>query len=530
MKDMPSRRITQPIKQRMLYLRRNILALCGLTVIALWGVILYALHIEWIIRLDEEKVALIRHASVTSGKIHDSLVDASKILDAVRTAIEKQISVASPDRRQAYEIIRTVVQNFSIYNSTDTLGLILYLDKNGILLAQTGVYPTPAYDLTERGYFRALRDDPSKKFSIGKMRTAITSGKRVFHLSMPLHDTLDGFAGVVACQIREKELTESIDHMLKGIHNQILVQIPDDGTAFLYPPRGVIPSEESLLNEELLREINENRLERGLIGNEETGTLRISGANSAFRETTYVGYVKDPLFGLLTTARVPESEILSSFLHQNECLIGLAILTSLGISILFYRLYRKALSLDKSVHEASFDHLTLIRNRRSLEREFHRLWRDASRRKKPISLLFIDIDRFKQFNDTHGHAAGDRVLTATALVINRSLNRPLDLCCRWGGEEFLVLLPETTAEEALFVAERIRQRVGKMKLKFHGKPLSHITLSIGIAATMSRVQAEFLHKSKSGMDQRTTPEDLIARADKALLQAKELGRDRVIIG
>ena len=530
MKDMPSRRITQPIRQRILHLRQSILALCVLTVIALWGVIFYALHIEWIDHLEEEKETLIRHASVTSGKIHDSLIDASKILDAVRTAIEKQITVVSPDRRQAYEIIRTVIDNFSIYNSGDTLGLLLYLDKNGFLTAQSGVYPSPAYDLTERGYFRALRDDPSRKFSIGKMRTAITTGKRVFHLSMSLHDPRGGFAGVLACQIREKELAESIDHMLKGIHSQILVQIPGDGTAFLYPTKGEIPKEESLLNEELLREINENRLERGLIGNEETGTLRISGANSAFRETTYVGYVRDPLFGLLTTARVPESEILSSFLHQNECLIGLGILTSLGISILFYGLYRKALSLDKSIHEASFDHLTLIRNRRSLESEFHRLWRDASRRKKPISVLFIDIDRFKQFNDTHGHAAGDRVLTATALVINRSLNRPLDLCCRWGGEEFLALLPETTAEEALFVAERIRKRIAIMKLKFHGKPLSHITLSIGIAATITRVQAEFLHKSKSGMDQRITPEDLIARADKALLQAKELGRDRVIIG
>ena len=514
----------------MLHLRRSIFALCVLTVIALWGVIFYALHIEWMIRLEEEKAALIRHASVTSGKIHDSLVDASKILDAVRTAIEKQISVASPDRRQAYEIIRTVIDNFSIYNSGDTLGLLLYLDKNGFLTAQSGVYPSTAYDLTERGYFRSLRDDPSRKFSIGKMRTAITTGKRVFHLSTALHDTRGGFAGVVACQIRVKELAESIDQMLKGIHSHILVQIPGDETAFLYPTKGEIPKQESLLNEELLRDITENRLERGLIGNEETGTLRISGANSTFRETTYVGYVRDPLFGLLTTARVPESEILSSFLHQNECLIGLGILTSLGISILFYGLYRKALSLDKSIHEASFDHLTLIRNRRSLESEFHRLWRDASRRKKPISVLFIDIDRFKQFNDTHGHAAGDRVLTATALVINRSLNRPLDLCCRWGGEEFLALLPETTAEEALFVAERIRKRIAIMKLKFHGKPLSHITLSIGIAATMTRVQAEFLHKSKSGMDQQITPEDLIARADKALLQAKELGRDRVIIG
>jgi diguanylate cyclase (GGDEF)-like protein len=168
------------------------------------------------------------------------------------------------------------------------------------------------------------------------------------------------------------------------------------------------------------------------------------------------------------------------------------------------------------MRDSSFDYMTKIWNRRSLEREFQRLWRDASRRKKTISVLFIDIDRFKEFNDSYGHEAGDRVLRATARVIERSMSRPLDLCCRWGGEEFLAVLPETSAEEARAVAERIRERIRIMKLRLKCTSLPQITLSIGIAASRT--------------DAIGSPDELIARADKALLLAKEQGRDQVFIG
>jgi diguanylate cyclase (GGDEF)-like protein len=167
------------------------------------------------------------------------------------------------------------------------------------------------------------------------------------------------------------------------------------------------------------------------------------------------------------------------------------------------------------MRDSSFDYMTRIWNRRSLEREFQRLWRDASRRKKTISVLFIDIDRFKEFNDSYGHEAGDRVLRATARVIERSMSRPLDLCCRWGGEEFLAVLPETSAEEARAVAERIRERISIMKLRLKCTALPLITLSIGIAASQTDAVA--------------SPSELIARADKALLLAKEQGRDQVVI-
>ncbi|MEI7962542.1 MAG: diguanylate cyclase [Verrucomicrobiota bacterium] len=492
--------------------------------IALWGVILYALHVEWMVRLKQEEKEMMRYANVISTLIHESLVDASKILDATRLALEKVIAVSSPDRRQAHEIIRSIVQNFSIYNTSDTLGLILYLDKNGFLVAQSGIYPTPAYDLTDRLYFLALRDDPKKKFALGKMRTAITTGKRVFHLSMPIHDNQGAFSGVIVCQIREKELSESLDHMLHGINTRILVQIPEDGTAYFFPSTVEISPAENLFTEELVRCIKKSIQQRGLKSGHEEGVIVTSESSKVFPERMYVGYVRDPLFGLITTARVTESELMRSFLWQNECLIGLSLLASLGISILFYTLYRKALSLEYSFRDASLDHLTHIRNRRSFENEFHRLWVDAVRKKMSITVIFMDIDRFKGFNDACGHAAGDRVLRATARVIKRSLNRPLDICCRWGGEEFLGVLPETTAEEARSVAERIRQRIARMKLKLDGTSLPQVTLSIGIASSMPRAKSLFK------IDQGITPEDLIARADKALLQAKSEGRDRVVIG
>lgn len=341
---------------------------------------------------------------------------------------------------------------------------------------------------------------------------------------MPIHDNQGGFSGVIVCQIREKEFSDSLDHMLHGINTRILVQIPEDGTAYLFPSTGEISPAENLLNEELVRCIKESIQQSGLKSGHEEGVIATSEASKAFPETIYVGYVRDPLFGLITTARVAESELMRSFLWQNQCLIGLSLLASLGISILFYTLYRKALTLEYSFRDASLDHLTHIRNRRSFEKEFHRLWIDAVRKKMCITVIFIDIDRFKVFNDACGHAAGDRVLKATARLINRSLNRPLDICCRWGGEEFLGVLPETTAEEARSVAERIRQRIARMKLKLDGKPLPQVTLSIGIASSKPRAKSLFK------IDQGITPEDLIARADKALLQAKTNGRDRVVDG
>ena len=137
------------------------------------------------------------------------------------------------------------------------------------------------------------------------------------------------------------------------------------------------------------------------------------------------------------------------------------------------------------------------------------------REQKPISVLFLDIDLFKKVNDTYGHEVGDQVIKSVGQAITESLLRPLDLSCRWGGEEFVTILPSTSESDAIKVAERIMNAVRAMRVTHKGVDIGQITVSVGIASTT--VNAYNLH------------DDLIDMADKAMLQAKAEGRDRWVI-
>jgi diguanylate cyclase (GGDEF)-like protein len=131
----------------------------------------------------------------------------------------------------------------------------------------------------------------------------------------------------------------------------------------------------------------------------------------------------------------------------------------------------------------------------------------------PLAVAIADIDHFKAVNDTHGHLAGDAVLAAVSAAM-RDLLRDNDLCGRFGGEEFALLLPRTTAAQALEITERIRQGISQLAIPRDGTAAIRVTISIGIAVP--------------GQARRTL-DDLLAAADHALYQAKRSGRDRVII-
>ena len=136
----------------------------------------------------------------------------------------------------------------------------------------------------------------------------------------------------------------------------------------------------------------------------------------------------------------------------------------------------------------------------------------AQRYKRPLSLLFGDIDHFKTINDTFGHLAGDRVIKALATKL-RMATRDSDHAARYGGEEFAVILTETTIEDAKMIAERLRSEIESMEITFGDKPIS-VTLSFGIAGLTDNKKADI--------------DELIGRADKALYKAKEQGRNRCI--
>ena len=157
------------------------------------------------------------------------------------------------------------------------------------------------------------------------------------------------------------------------------------------------------------------------------------------------------------------------------------------------------------------DPLTGLLNRRGFLEQSRHAFARMERRARPLSVLMLDMDHFKRINDNFGHDAGDQALTEVARVMLRC-GRTDDVLARWGGEEFIYLLPDTGVAEASALAERVRQSVAALTLTFAGTPVS-FTVSIGIAER-----------------RRATPlADVIAQADALLLRAKAEGRNRVLV-
>lgn len=160
------------------------------------------------------------------------------------------------------------------------------------------------------------------------------------------------------------------------------------------------------------------------------------------------------------------------------------------------------------------DHLTRLYNRRYFMNRAGEEIERSLRHQAPLSVLMVDIDHFKRFNDTYGHATGDRVLQTVARAMQDALRKP-DICARHGGEEFAVLLPNTPGENAYYVAERVRRTLSGTRYTGLGLPAeANITISVGVA-TCPRDATEL--------------DALMELADKALYRAKAAGRDQVVL-
>ncbi|MDK2981373.1 MAG: two-component system, cell cycle response regulator [Chloroflexota bacterium] len=168
---------------------------------------------------------------------------------------------------------------------------------------------------------------------------------------------------------------------------------------------------------------------------------------------------------------------------------------------------------QKITELAALDDLTMILNRRFGMRRIREEFSRSARHGSPMSVMMIDIDHFKNFNDTFGHNAGDAVLKVVASILNANL-RTEDMVCRYGGEEFLLLLSGAGMNDSAVIAERIRRVIETEEIKWGGSKLS-ISVSIGVA-TYPIVRASVC-------------EELITYADKALYVAKEAGRNQVIV-
>ncbi|WP_249278893.1 diguanylate cyclase [Achromobacter insolitus] len=183
-------------------------------------------------------------------------------------------------------------------------------------------------------------------------------------------------------------------------------------------------------------------------------------------------------------------------------------------------LFRREMTLRKAVEtqlaiQAHTDGLTGLANRRAFDEALQREWQNARRERSPLSLLFLDADHFKRYNDRYGHQEGDQLLKRLALSLKKKVRRPRDLVARYGGEEFVVLLPNTSRQRAAEIAENIRRTVAALKMPHEGADGGVVTISVGVATAVPQADG--------------TAESLVEAADAAVYRAKKAGRNRVAV-
>ena len=188
----------------------------------------------------------------------------------------------------------------------------------------------------------------------------------------------------------------------------------------------------------------------------------------------------------------------------------IAIMMSFALSFLAKYLI-KSRDFEYQYKLATVDGLTELYNHRYFQDTLRNMIEISKRYEQPFSLIIIDIDFFKKFNDTYGHQSGDAVLRQVAQTLKKN-SRATDIVCRYGGEEMSILLPNTNSEEALFNAERIRKAVEEKDFELNSTETGKVTISVGVATFPNHAE---------------TPQELIEHADKGLYYAKEHGRNQV---
>ena len=312
------------------------------------------------------------------------------------------------------------------------------------------------------------------------------------------------FRGVAVAQMKLSYFTSLLRGLDVGIHGNISL-VSTDGTLLMQYPQ----TEAIRIGQNVSQAPNFIRFL-----NERYGSfIAMSGLYHVERLYNF-SQVRD--LPMIVVVALSTENIFSNWWHTTLLIGATTLLLCSGMLWLTWLLVRELRLRQHAERElaglASTDALTGLANRRTLDATLEMDWRRSQRSGKPLTVIMIDIDHFKAFNDTYGHQKGDEALRQVAHVIKEHVRRPTDLAARYGGEEFAVVLNETDAASTRLLAENIRHAVEQMEpVTADGKVL---TISLGTCTRYAKAS--------------DSPLEIINTADKAMYQAKKGGRNRVV--
>lgn len=385
------------------------------------------------------------------------------------------------------------------------LGSILVLDTRGqVILDSRSLAPRPD-NLAQADLFRVHQSNSDVERFISQPWVA-DDGEYLLSISRRITGPDGAFEGVVVGNMR----LNYFEGLFRNVHlnnGDVLTLMLHEGTVVMRAP-----FDRALIG----RNLRLSQFYRHYAGTKSgsfTGTATLDGVERIY---VYQQVGDDPL----TMISGLSVDAMYAKWWKEAIRIGLMMLalciTNVALLLFLARELRRRNSAERRLQVlASTDALTGLGNRRQFDTEIEREWRRAARTQSPVSLVLIDADSFKAYNDRHGHQAGDVALAAIAECIARELQRGGDIGVRYGGEEFAVLLPGDPAEGAFKVAEAIRANVLALRADQAGRDDKTPTISLGVASMIP----------EAGL----SPRDLVNAADAALYEAKHRGRNQTVI-
>ena len=470
-------------------------AFIAVVMMGLCGVVLYQSRQD---ALDHTRDTLRDVAVIAQRDIERNLELYALSLQAVVDGLQEADVMALPPRLR-----REVL--FDRAASAKYLGSMLVMDARGDVVIDSAGDTPRAGNFSDRPYFTVQRDNPNVGLYISdpylsRLRNAAPS----IGLSRRLSNPDGSFAGIVLLAVNIAYFHDLFAGLALGPHGSLSL-IGRDGSMLMRQPY-----DPAVIG----RNIKDAATFKRFLSAPDGSFIEKSSIDGNRRLYWFANFPHAPLIIMVAAS---EEDIYAPWRRRAltiGSMMGVFAVAFIALSVLLGIQLRRRMRAESELELlARTDGLTGLNNRRSLGEILEQEWRRAKRSQSVLSLLFVDIDRFKAYNDTYGHQAGDDALATVARCIADNIRRPADSAARYGGEEFIVVLPDTAAHGASLIAEKIRSAICACHIEHAGNEYGCVTASIGAVSREPQMD-----------DDLTT---VIKAADEALYNAKATGRNKV---
>lgn len=397
---------------------------------------------------------------------------------------------------------------------------LFYYDGTGKWIATSERQIPPGINNADREYFHFHRQNPRDSIHIGPVIRSRSTGELVIPVSLRVNDAAGGFNGVLLATIRVDYFRHYYSYYELGPQDVLVLMLADSTVLYARP----------MPDSYIGKNLSSSHLFQAMLASSDKGSGQWRAALDG--QARIFGFARSERYGLVVAAGYDKHTLLRNWIkgQVEDVMLDLALL--LGIVLLGAYVLSQArrslryqqeltrlrdeltaanLSLENLAHA---DGLTGLANRREFDLFLQQSLLDAAQQGQPVSLILMDIDYFKRYNDTYGHVAGDACLQAVAAALKGLALRASDKVARYGGEEFAIILPGATGADALSIAGAAVKAVSARNIPHNSSSIAaHVTLSAGCAT----FQPE---------SDRPEPQALIEQADEALYLAKHGGRNQ----